>query len=89
MRGSDIPYNPMFFAYAIVNVNDAESHQLFISETRQNFDKTKEYLNAAKIEIKRYDSILDEIKRYNNRNDTIWISPESSFYIYNSVVDKV
>ena len=27
LRGSDIPYNPMFFAYAIINADNTEPHK--------------------------------------------------------------
>lgn len=41
------------------------------------------------VEIVNYEDIIKGIKKYNDNNSTIWITPESSYYIYNAVSKKV
>lgn len=76
----------MFFSYAIISSNTDEPHQFFINQTRSNFEQIRSYLSIANVEIKDYDAIRSGIK---SRNDIVWISPESSYYIYNAVDNKV
>ncbi|KAF4120257.1 hypothetical protein GMORB2_3058, partial [Geosmithia morbida] len=56
LRGSDVPYNPVFFSYAIVTL---ESVTLYIDETKLD-GAAKAHLAQNNIRIRPYSSILDD-----------------------------
>lgn len=58
LRGNDIPYNPVFFAYATVTPDAAK---LYIDDSKLD-DKCRAHLASNKVEIKPYDSIFDDAK---------------------------
>ena len=60
---------------------------MYVDQTRGNFSKIREFLNT--IEILEYNSIVDDIKEYVDSGSKIWISPESSYYIYSTITNKV
>jgi Xaa-Pro aminopeptidase len=62
LRGSDIEYNPVFFAYSIVTPDDAT---LFIDEAKLT-DEVKAHLGDA-VKIKPYDAIFEECTVLNDR----------------------
>lgn len=55
LRGSDIPYNPVFFSYAVVTQEHAT---LYVDDSKLG-DEVKKHLGDVK--IKPYDSIFEEI----------------------------
>lgn len=55
LRGTDIPYNPVFFAYALVTENKVI---LYVDSTKLD-DQAKEHINFA--EIKPYKNIFREL----------------------------
>ena len=59
LRGNDIPFNPVFFSYAIVTPDVAT---LYIDDSKLD-DKCRSHLSANKVEIKPYDSILDDARK--------------------------
>lgn len=85
LRASDIPYNPMVFAYAIIHKEDNAKHEFYIDMERVD-QKLRDHLNGA--EIRDYTSITNDIKAYSDIGKKIWISPMSSYAIYGSVTDK-
>ena len=61
MRGNDIKYNPVFFAYAIFFPStEIPSLRLFITE--QKVSDVKEHLNENSIEIHDYSAITEHLK---------------------------
>lgn len=54
LRGSDIPYNPVFFSYAIVTATDA---LLYMDETKLTAE-TRSYLSDNKVTVKPYNDIF-------------------------------
>ncbi|KAF4972622.1 hypothetical protein FZEAL_9565 [Fusarium zealandicum] len=58
LRGNDIPYNPVFFAYAIVTPDSAK---LYVDDSKLD-DKCRSHLAANKVQIKSYDSIIDDAR---------------------------
>ncbi|KAF1998897.1 putative Xaa-Pro aminopeptidase P [Amniculicola lignicola CBS 123094] len=56
LRGSDIPYNPVFFSYAVVTPTTAT---LYVDETKLD-DEVKAHL-GDKVSIKSYDAIFEEV----------------------------
>ncbi|KAI6778248.1 Xaa-Pro aminopeptidase P-like protein [Emericellopsis cladophorae] len=59
MRGSDIPYNPVFFSFAIVT---PDSTTLYIDDAK--LDHTcKKHLTENEIHLRPYSAILDDARR--------------------------
>lgn len=58
LRGSDIPYNPVFFSYAIVTPNSAT---LYIDDSKLD-DKSRSHLRSNNVTIKPYNDILDDAR---------------------------
>lgn len=56
LRGSDIPYNPVFFSYAIVTPTDAT---LYIDQTKVP-EACVDHLTANSVTIKPYDAIFND-----------------------------
>ncbi|XP_017955391.1 xaa-Pro aminopeptidase ApepP [Drosophila navojoa] len=86
MRGSDIAYNPVFFAFMIVT---HEYIVLYIDSSKLpvNFEDHLQE-NGVKISICPYDSIGDGVRQITcDVNDKVWISPTSSLYL-NCLVPK-
>lgn len=81
LRAADIPYNPMFFAYAIVSKTNVE---LYIDQNR--LTNLTEHLNG--VDTKDYNQIEEMIRNYSRNGLKIWVSPMSSYSIYNAVLNK-
>lgn len=73
----------MFFAYAIVS--DDGNHVLYIDPSRIT-NNIKIHLNGIKIND--YNQVFNDISQFSSQNKTIWISPMSSYAIYNAVTNK-
>ncbi|KAF9457926.1 putative Xaa-Pro aminopeptidase P [Collybia nuda] len=58
LRGSDIDYNPVFFAYAVITTEHAE----FFIENSQLDGAAREYLSNI-VNIRPYDGIFDYLKK--------------------------
>ncbi|KAM5353750.1 hypothetical protein ACJ41O_000400 [Fusarium nematophilum] len=58
LRGNDIPYNPVFFSYAIVTPDAAN---LYIDDSKLD-EKSRSHLVANKVQIKPYDAILGDAR---------------------------
>jgi hypothetical protein len=84
LRGSDVPNNPFFFAYVIVT-ND-NKHTLYIDQSRLD-THLREYLDP--IQIKDYSAVNSDIQAASESGKKIWVSPMSSYSIYDSVKNKV
>lgn len=79
LRGSDIDYNPVFFAYAIISVNDV---QLFLDRSRLTKD-IKEHLGVqdetnSLLQILPYECIEENLKKLAKDGNKIWISSRNS-----------
>lgn len=59
MRGSDIEYNPVFFAYLIVTM---DSIYMFVNQAKLPSNYTEHFeANQVKIELLNYDGIRDKL----------------------------
>ncbi|KAK0629842.1 peptidase M24, structural domain-containing protein [Bombardia bombarda] len=58
LRGSDIPYNPVFFSYAIVTQDSAT---LYIDSSKLS-DDCKVYLTSNNVSVKPYDDLFGDAK---------------------------
>ncbi|KAL4231887.1 Xaa-Pro aminopeptidase 1 [Mactra antiquata] len=90
MRGSDIEFNPVFFAYSVIT-ND--SVHLFIDKEKID-NKVLHHLdvsegnneNNLKINISPYDDVKSFVADIpNTRSGKIWISDKSSYGLVNSI----
>ncbi len=89
MRGKDIPYNPMFFGYALIDgINN--DHRLYIESDKVN-SELRQYLNSSQyqVKIKEYQEIFNDLNEESNAGKKIWISSMSSYAIYDSIKNKV
>ncbi|KAI9882711.1 MAG: TATA-box-binding protein [Watsoniomyces obsoletus] len=59
LRGSDIPYNPVFYSYAIITASTAD---LFV-DSKKISDAVRDHLADA-VTIRPYESIFDETRRF-------------------------
>lgn len=82
-RGSDIPYNPVFFAYVILTLKDLH---LFIDKSRLNQGALEQLKNEGVDPIfHAYEDIhiyLKEIASLCSEQDKIWISNNSSYALH-------
>ncbi|BGP42998.1 hypothetical protein JCM10449v2_007013 [Rhodotorula kratochvilovae] len=58
LRGSDIPYNPVFFAYLVLPTVSSSRPTLFV-DLDQIPQKTYDYLNALDVLLEPYDDFVD------------------------------
>lgn len=79
LRGNDIPCNPVFLSYLLINENDAT---LFIDQDKVD-DKVREYLAKNNVNIKDYDLIYEDLK--NIRNNILLDENKVNFSLYNSL----
>lgn len=97
MRGSDIPFNPVFFSYVIVGMDRI---MLFMNENKAN-NSVLEHLNIQKsnsmdtgqndtVELKAYGAVFEKIDEIVHQKDKkIWLTPESSFAVCSRVPSEL
>ncbi|XP_059201471.1 xaa-Pro aminopeptidase 2 [Centropristis striata] len=82
MRGSDIPYNPFFYSYTLLTMDQI---WLFLHMDRVT-DELKVYLNASCkgplcVQLKSYDSVREHLKWYVAQPGVkVWIGTEYTNY---------
>uniref|UniRef100_A0A3Q4N6I9 X-prolyl aminopeptidase (aminopeptidase P) 2, membrane-bound n=1 Tax=Neolamprologus brichardi TaxID=32507 RepID=A0A3Q4N6I9_NEOBR len=87
MRGNDIPYNPFFYSYTLLTMDEI----LFLHVERVT-EELKVYLNASCegalcVQLKGYDTILDHLKSYVTRPEVkVWIGTEYTNYALYEVI---
>lgn len=86
LRGSDIEYNPVFFAYAVVTL---DSIHLFVDECKLTPAVTNALEDGGnlKLELHPYHSIKDFVSLIVEQHDKIWINKKSSYALV-SVIPK-
>ncbi|XP_075907440.1 xaa-Pro aminopeptidase 1 isoform X2 [Nelusetta ayraudi] len=85
LRGSDIEYNPVFFAYAIVGINTIK---LFVDQQRLQAPALRAHLQLdapcrpeLRVQTLPYESVLPELRALNaslGPRDRVWISDKAS-----------
>ncbi|XP_017025563.1 xaa-Pro aminopeptidase ApepP [Drosophila kikkawai] len=80
LRGSDIDFNPVFFAYLIVTNDEL---LLFVDSAKLPGDfASHQQENNVKITVLPYESIGLEISKIvSGKESKIWIAPTSSYYL--------
>ena len=83
LRGAEIPYNPVFFAYVIVTLNDV---LFFVDNRKISATPVQKHLQLNTcsgktycIKNKPYNSIRDELKTLAKNSGKIWLSPKDSY----------
>ncbi|XP_077588281.1 xaa-Pro aminopeptidase 2 isoform X2 [Stigmatopora nigra] len=89
MRGNDIPFNPFFYSYTLLTMDEI---WLFLHKERVT-EELEMYLNASCagpfcVQLKSYNVMLDELKEYvNNRPGIkVWIGIEYTNYALFEVI---
>ena len=88
LRGDDIPYNPVFFSYALFCKNSDElSIKLFINKNKVDSPEILKYLKENKIQLYDYKQIFDELE--NTSDDLITFLDEEStnHRIYQKIIN--
>ncbi|XP_030850914.1 xaa-Pro aminopeptidase 1 isoform X1 [Strongylocentrotus purpuratus] len=92
MRGEDIPYNPMFIAYAVVELNDVRLYAYDKAGRIDAVSAVRTHLNVDSCgtdicaTVKDYDLFATELPTLaNGDNEKIWFSDISSYFIYTSI----
>ncbi|CEP01354.1 unnamed protein product (mitochondrion) [Plasmodiophora brassicae] len=83
LRGSDIAFNPVFFSYAIVTMEDV---LLFIDSNKLSTD-VADYLSGLSVQVLPYDAIVTELSRLPvPEGKKIWIDPlQCSLALFNAI----
>lgn len=88
MRGNDIPYNPFFYSYTLLTMNEI---WLFLHLERVN-NELKQYLNSSCsgplcVQLKPYDSVLTEVRTYVAKTGIkVWIGTEYTNYALYEII---
>jgi Xaa-Pro aminopeptidase len=62
LRGSDIPYNPVFFSFAILYFDDDKEHlALFADKDKFNSESHKQHLKENNIQLFNYNEIYSKL----------------------------
>ena len=83
LRGSDIEYNPVFFAYAAVSQDSA---RLFLRCSDGLSDGVREHLGNANVSVRPYDEFFTEIPRLLKPDEKIFLDKSSSSLALTSLV---
>jgi len=87
LRGKDIPYNPFFYGYIIVTMDDVT---VFVDQDKMS-DEVKKFISrGVKVGVKDYDDIRNGIKDLVNKDSkTIWIPKKSaSYFLIQDIPEK-
>uniref|UniRef100_A0A8B9DLU3 Xaa-Pro aminopeptidase 1 n=1 Tax=Anser cygnoides TaxID=8845 RepID=A0A8B9DLU3_ANSCY len=92
LRGSDVEYNPVFFAYAVIGMNTI---RLFIDGDRMTDPAVREHLQLDstlepefKIQVMPYGSILTELQAVGaslSPKEKVWLSDKASYALTEAI----
>ncbi|XP_048167495.1 xaa-Pro aminopeptidase 1 isoform X2 [Corvus hawaiiensis] len=92
LRGSDVEYNPVFFAYAVIGMNTI---RLFIDGDRMMDPPVREHLQLDstlepefKIQVMPYGSILSELQAVGagfSPKEKVWLSDKASYALTEAI----
>uniref|UniRef100_A0A8D0AA31 X-prolyl aminopeptidase (aminopeptidase P) 2, membrane-bound n=1 Tax=Sander lucioperca TaxID=283035 RepID=A0A8D0AA31_SANLU len=92
LRGNDIPYNPFFYSYTLLTMDEI---WLFLHTDRMT-DELRVYLNASCngslcVQLKSYDTVRDYLKKYVAQPRVkVWIGTEYTNYaLYEIITPEV
>ncbi|XP_004073140.1 xaa-Pro aminopeptidase 2 [Oryzias latipes] len=90
LRGNDIPYNPFFYSYTLLTLNEI---WLFVHTERVTKD-VEEYLTAhcsdpLCVQLKPYDSVLQDLRTYVGQPGVkVWIGTEYTNYALYEIIPQ-
>lgn len=84
LRGCDIPYNPVFIAYLLINFSSTTSGILFI-DSQKVAEPIRLYLKDLNIEIREYGKILEVLKEV---DQTVYMDGNQCSYAINQAVKE-
>ncbi|XP_054453748.1 xaa-Pro aminopeptidase 2 [Anoplopoma fimbria] len=88
LRGNDIPYNPFFYSYTLLTMDEI---WLFVHMDRVT-EELKVYLNASCkgplcVQLKSYDTVRDHLKNYVSQHSVkVWIGTEYTNYALYEII---
>lgn len=88
LRGSDIQYNPVFFSYVVISMDQVH---LFIDEAKV-VPAVYNHFNdeGVQVTVHPYEKIHSFLKdEITNENGKIWVSPHSSYALSAAIPDKL
>jgi Xaa-Pro aminopeptidase len=70
LRGKDIPFNPVFFCYALFckNIKNEFFTKLFINKNKVDSPEIIKYCEENKIKIFEYEELFEELENNNDKN---------------------
>ncbi|OHW96364.1 metallopeptidase family m24 [Colletotrichum incanum] len=74
LRGDDIPYNPVFFSYAIIT---SDSATLYVDDSKLG-EETRAYLAGNDVDVKPYEIIFDSIGALRASEKSTEVTPGAS-----------
>ncbi|KAG9316900.1 putative creatinase/aminopeptidase [Chiua virens] len=77
LRGSDIPFNPLFYAYLFISLDKVV---LFIDAAKLT-DDTEDYLRSLRVERREYNDVWPFLRRREWGEGKLLLSPETSYAI--------
>lgn len=85
MRGSDVDFNPVFWAYIIVTLTTAT---IYVNHMRFEPDVVQ-HLNSSSVEIRPYDAIYSDLANMNlDENANVWLDPSACNYAILDAIEK-
>lgn len=88
LRGNDIPYNPVFFSFALLYMNDqGEMLHLFSDKVKYDSKEIKEHLALNKIILHDYKDIYTELSVSVQDTLTVFDSSSTNMKIY-KIIEK-
>uniref|UniRef100_A0A5S6QDN6 Xaa-Pro aminopeptidase 1 n=1 Tax=Trichuris muris TaxID=70415 RepID=A0A5S6QDN6_TRIMR len=89
IRGSDIPYTPLFFAYAVITDS---SVSLFVHSEKVSAE-LEQYLTSPwmTVTLEPYDSVRKCLSTLVGRKDVqrIWLPPETNYALFSAVPQQI
>lgn len=81
IRGTDVPNNPVVYAYAVVSHNKAT---IYLNKDKLN-DKAKNTLEENKVEIKEYEKIAEDLNNITENNNVYLDESKINRYLYKAL----
>ena len=86
LRGSDIPYNPVFFSYALFCGSSGQfCTKLFVDKEKFDTPEIQKYCEDNKIILLDYDQIIPELEKYEENLITFYDKQNTNHRIYQTI----
>ena len=86
LRGNDIPYNPLFFSYALFCRKKGELFtQLFVNKEKFDTPEIKKYCEDNKIILFDYDEIIQELEKSDENLITFYEGGNTNHRMYETI----